>query len=69
MSGILRGRVLGADRQELLEKAESLAATYFKVQPVDLRVSLSGQTYAPRQGAGVNDRDPRFAADFLAEVK
>jgi hypothetical protein len=69
MAGVLRGQVLGADRQELLSEARRIAATYFEVQPDFVAVDLSGETYAPRQGAGMDNREPRYAADFRAAVK
>jgi len=68
MDGIVHGRVFGANRIELVTSARAIAATYFSARPADIRVELDDEKFAPRQGAGEDNREPRFAANFRAEV-
>lgn len=69
MNDILRGEVFGADQNELRQNARRVAATYFGVQPDFVNIMLSDARFAPRTGAGMDTREPRFAADFRATVK
>ena len=66
--GILYGVCFGGTKAELLLAARDIGATYFEVNSHQVRVELSDERYAPRQGIGMDNRIPRFAADFRAEV-
>ena len=66
--GILHGTCFGGTQAELLLTARDIGATYFEVNSNQVRVELSDERYAPRQGIEMDNRIPRFAAEFRAET-
>jgi hypothetical protein len=66
---VVRGTCSGATQNELLQAAQQLGATYFEVNPNQVRVDLMDEridsvTYT-RGGERVN---VRYIAEFRAEV-